>query len=80
MLQILEPEERRPTTATGEAARRILIVERHDHTIEQHKREPSSAEPQCLWCQRAFTPRATGGSGRAGLRAPTPIHDGYSPR
>jgi len=61
MLQ-MEAQERRFTPATGKAAQPIPDAEGHDEATGQHKREPSTTKPQCLWCQRAFTPRTTGGS------------------
>ena len=62
MLQIAETKERRSTPTTGKAAQPILDAERQDDAARQHKPEPSRGNARCLWCQRAFTPRMTGGS------------------
>jgi len=64
MLQNLELEDRRTTPAM------VKITPTHPSSIPSggrglaHKDGPeqSKTEPQCLWCGRAFTPRATGGS------------------
>ena len=62
MLQMMETHERRPTPAAGEAAQSILEADRNDEATGQHQQEPSSGKTHCLWCQRAFRPRTTGGS------------------
>src|SRR5258708_533357 len=67
MLNELETEERRsnPATAQTNLPRPLLDpVDEADGTSlawRDHP-EPSSTKPHCLWCDRAFTPRLTGGS------------------
>ena len=62
MLQTVETQERRPAPATGKAALAVLDAESHDEAAGEYKRGSSSGHARCLWCQRAFTPRSTGGS------------------
>jgi hypothetical protein len=62
MLQTIEAQERRSTPATVKDAPAILASESHDDAAGQHTREPSSESTNCLWCQRVFMPRRTGGS------------------
>ena len=76
MLQMMEAEERRPTPATGKAAQPTLDYDSHHDADGQHQTGAVERQGPLRGCCRA----PPEGVVEAGLRAPLPIHDGYSPR
>jgi len=64
MMNILELEQRRPEPTTTKIMNMPLVDPGGDREDRAHQNppKPSREKSPCLWCQRAFMPRATGGS------------------